>query len=203
MMARQTKRDSILALLDRCENILREDSGDTDALYTKGVALAKMHRYEESLGCLDEIISMNPSYPGIHRLRATVLRLMSKEAGEPSIAPPSLEDMEDIENMESGRMDTESKSLDNGDRIPEIIEKVLSLKAKTFTAENVHFALVAVLGCDYEREDVERALDILATPPLSILKRDGETYAFTTDSDTIMSRMELLEKVIGRGRATA
>ncbi|MCK4457438.1 MAG: hypothetical protein KAW39_06835 [Thermoplasmata archaeon] len=121
--------------------------------------------------------------------------------------------MEDIENMESGRMesgrmesgrmDTESKSLDNGDRIPEIIEKVLSLKAKTFTAENVHFALVAVLGCDYEREDVERALDILATPPLSILKRDGETYAFTTDSDTIMSRMELLEKVIGRGRATA
>lgn len=203
MMARQTKKDSILALLDRCEKMLREDSRDTDALFTKGVVLAKMHRYEESLGCLEEIISMNPSYPGIHRLRATVLRLMSKEAGEPSIAPPSLEDMEDIENMESGRMDAESKSLDNGDKIPEIIEKILSLKAKTFTAENVHFALVAVLGCDYEREDVERALDILATPPLSILKRDGETYAFTTDSDTIMSRMELLEKVIGRGRATA
>ena len=199
MMARQTKKDSILALLDRCEKMLREDSRDTDALFTKGVVLAKMHRYEESLGCLDEIISMNPSYPGIHRLRTTVLRLMSKEAGEPSIAPPSLED---IENMESGRMDTESKSLDNGDKIPEIIEKILSLKAKTFTAENVHFALVAVLGCDYEREDVERALDILATPPLSILKRDGETYAFTTDSDTIMSRMELLEKVIERGRAT-
>ena len=202
-MARQTKKDSILALLDRCEKMLREDSRDTDALFTKGVVLAKMHRYEESLGCLEEIISMNPSYPGIHRLRATVLRLMSKEAGEPSIAPPSLEDMEDIENMESGRMDAESKSLDNGDKIPEIIEKILSLKAKTFTAENVHFALVAVLGCDYEREDVERALDILATPPLSILKRDGETYAFTTDSDTIMSRMELLEKVMGRGRATA
>ena len=194
------KKDNILALLDRCEEKLREDSRDADALYTKGVVLAKMHRYEESLGCLEEIISINPSYPGIRRLRATISKMMSKEAEQPSTVPPSAEE---LENVESREIDVEGESPDNGDRIPEIIEKILSLKAKTFTVENVHFALVAVLGCDYEREDVERALDILATPPLSILKRDGETYAFTTDSDTIISRMELLEKVVKRGRATA
>jgi len=166
----------------------------------EGVILAKMHRYGESLDCLEEIKSIDPNYSGIDRLRTTILRLRSKEPEQQSIVLPPLED---VENVESERVDVESRSLDNDDKIPEMIEKILSVKARTFTLENVHFALVAMLGCDYKREDVQKVLDILATPPLSILKKDGEMYTFTTDADTIMSRIELLEKVAERGRATA
>ncbi|MFQ6106456.1 MAG: tetratricopeptide repeat protein [Thermoplasmata archaeon] len=200
MMAGSAKKDAISALLDRCEKELEKNPRDVDTLFTKGVVFAKIHRYEESLRCLEEVISINPDYPGIHRLKATVVRLMSKETDTPTTEPALLGDIED---MESERKGMEDGSLENGDRIPEIVERILSLKTRTFTAENLHFALVAVMGFDYEREEVEKSLEILSTPPLRILEKDGERYTFTTDAKTILSRMELLERVARKSRAMA
>ncbi|MFQ6127540.1 MAG: hypothetical protein ACE5QW_01360 [Thermoplasmata archaeon] len=117
---------------------------------------------------------------------------VSQEAEQPSWVPPSARDLENVESKET---DTESKSTDD-DRISEIVAKILSFKTKTFTAENVHFALAAVMGCNYKLEEVEKAMDVLATPPLSILEKDNGKYSFTTDRKTIMSSIKLLEKAM-------
>jgi len=90
----QLTEGKVLALLHLCEKRLRENPNNADALFTKAVVLAKMQKFEDSIDCLDKVISIDPEYPAVDRLKMTVLRMMREgEPGQPSskeveIIPP-------------------------------------------------------------------------------------------------------------------
>lgn len=58
--------------LKLCEDTLRANPDDADALYTKGVFLAKIQEYRRALQCLQRVGEIDPSYPGLWRTRATI-----------------------------------------------------------------------------------------------------------------------------------
>jgi tetratricopeptide (TPR) repeat protein len=63
---------SVSRRLKLCEDTLRADPDDTDALYTKGVFLAKIREYRRALQCLQRVGELDPSYPGLWRTKATI-----------------------------------------------------------------------------------------------------------------------------------
>lgn len=65
-----TPNTKILKILWTCNQRLEYNSKDTDALFTKGVVLATLGRYRESLMYLNRVIRINPQYPGIWRAKA-------------------------------------------------------------------------------------------------------------------------------------
>jgi tetratricopeptide (TPR) repeat protein len=58
--------------LKLCEDTLRADPDNLDALFTKGVFLAKIREYRRALQCLDRVSDLDPSYPGLWRTKATI-----------------------------------------------------------------------------------------------------------------------------------
>lgn len=58
--------------LKLCEDTLRTNPDDPDALYTKGVFLAKIQEYRRALRCLQRVGEIDPSYPGLWRTKATI-----------------------------------------------------------------------------------------------------------------------------------
>ncbi|TLZ72938.1 MAG: hypothetical protein E6K10_01270 [Methanobacteriota archaeon] len=55
-----------------CEDTLRADADNTDALFTKGVFLAKIREYRRALQCLERVSEIEPGYPGLWRTKATI-----------------------------------------------------------------------------------------------------------------------------------
>ena len=58
--------------LKLCEDTLRADPDNLDALFTKGVFMAKIREYRRALRCLERVAELDPSYPGIWRAKATI-----------------------------------------------------------------------------------------------------------------------------------
>lgn len=73
------EKERALTVLQMCEEKLEVDPDDCDALFSKGTALAKLERYEESIMCLDRLTNLNPKYPGAWRLKSTIYRMMNEE----------------------------------------------------------------------------------------------------------------------------
>ncbi|MFQ5885005.1 MAG: tetratricopeptide repeat protein [Thermoplasmata archaeon] len=74
-MARSKKMSEdakALWLLGVCQRRLKEDPKDVDALFCKGVALAKMGKYKESIIHLNKVTLLSPKYPGIDLFKARV-----------------------------------------------------------------------------------------------------------------------------------
>ncbi len=63
---------SVSRRLKFCEDTLRENPDDADALYTKGVFLAKIREYRRALQCLQRVGEIDPAYPGLWRTKAIV-----------------------------------------------------------------------------------------------------------------------------------
>ena len=61
-----------LWLLGVCQRRLKEDPRDVDALFCKGVALAKMGKFKESIMYLNKVTLISPKYPGIDLFKARV-----------------------------------------------------------------------------------------------------------------------------------
>ncbi len=72
----ETRINEALGLISRrlklCEHTLRADPDNPDALFTKGVFLAKIREYRRALDCLDRVVEIDPRYPGIWRTKATI-----------------------------------------------------------------------------------------------------------------------------------
>jgi uncharacterized protein HemY len=65
-----------LSLISRrlklCEDTLRRDPDNTDALFTKGVFLAKIREWRRALQCLERVTDLDPEYPGVWRTKAVI-----------------------------------------------------------------------------------------------------------------------------------
>ena len=69
--------------LKLCEDTLRMDPDNPDALFTKGVFLAKIREYRRGLQCLERVGTIDPEYPGLWRARATIhVQLGETDAAE-------------------------------------------------------------------------------------------------------------------------
>lgn len=55
-----------------CEERLRENPDDVDALFTKAVALARMKEYEAAVEVLNDLTRRSPRYPALWMLKAKV-----------------------------------------------------------------------------------------------------------------------------------
>lgn len=65
-----------LSLISRrlklCDDTLRADPDNTDALFTKGVFLAKIREFRRALQCLERVVDLDPEYPGVWRTKAVI-----------------------------------------------------------------------------------------------------------------------------------
>ncbi len=72
----ERRRNEELALISRrlklCEDTLRRDPDDTDALFTKGVFLAKIREWRRALECIERVTDLDPEYPGVWRTKAVI-----------------------------------------------------------------------------------------------------------------------------------
>ena len=56
--------------LKLCEDTLRADPDNADALFTKGVFLAKIGEHRRAVQCLERVAEVEPAYPGVWRAKA-------------------------------------------------------------------------------------------------------------------------------------
>jgi len=75
---KKDEMDRFLSVLERCEELIEINPNDKDALFSKGIVLAKLERYEESIDCLDRSAELNPRYPSVWRLKSTIYTTMNK-----------------------------------------------------------------------------------------------------------------------------
>ena len=65
-----------LSLISRrlklCDDTLRRNPDDPDALFAKAVFLAKIREYRRSLQCLERVADLDPEYPGVWRTKAVI-----------------------------------------------------------------------------------------------------------------------------------
>ncbi len=69
----------IKEIYERCEEKLKEDPKDLDALFTKAAALARMKEYDPAIGVLNELTKHDPRYPGIWMLKAKIYDRLGDE----------------------------------------------------------------------------------------------------------------------------
>ena len=74
--ASEDPRHEVLVLISRrlkeCEDTLARNPDDVDALFTKGVFLARIGEYWRSLECLKRAASLDPEYPGVWHLQSSL-----------------------------------------------------------------------------------------------------------------------------------
>lgn len=75
MESESSVRERILKILERCNKRLRKDPEDLDALFSKGLTLARLKEYDRALYCLNQITKIKANYPCAWRLKATVYSL--------------------------------------------------------------------------------------------------------------------------------
>ena len=70
------RRQEVLLLISKrlkeCEDALRTDPQDVDALFTRGVFLARIGEYWRSLECLNQVTEINAGYPGVWHLKSSL-----------------------------------------------------------------------------------------------------------------------------------
>ena len=64
--------DLISKRLKECEDALKRNPDDPDALFTRGVFLARIGEYWRSLQCLERVTEVNPDYPGVWHLKSSL-----------------------------------------------------------------------------------------------------------------------------------
>ena len=72
----EDRRQEVLHLISRrlkeCEDTLRRDPDNPDALFTKGVFLARIGEYWRSIDCLNRLTELRPDYPGVWHLKSSL-----------------------------------------------------------------------------------------------------------------------------------
>ena len=74
----ESHRQEVLLLISRrlkeCEDSLRRDPNNLDALFTKGVFLARINEYWRAIDCLNKVTDQDPAYPGVWHLKYSLYR---------------------------------------------------------------------------------------------------------------------------------
>ena len=80
----ERRRQEVLVLISRrlkeCEDTLRRDPNDVDALFTKGVFLARIGEYWRSIECLNHVTEIHPDYPGVWHLKSSLYLRVGDQA---------------------------------------------------------------------------------------------------------------------------
>jgi tetratricopeptide (TPR) repeat protein len=70
------RRQEVLILISKrlkeCDDALRANPQDVDALFTRGVFLARIGEYWRSIECLELVTELNPAYPGVWHLKSSL-----------------------------------------------------------------------------------------------------------------------------------
>ena len=65
-----------LSLISRrlklCDDTLRREPDNTDALFTKGVFIAKIREWRRALQCIERVTDLDPGYQGVWRTKAVI-----------------------------------------------------------------------------------------------------------------------------------
>ncbi len=69
----------IRAVYERCEESLKEDPWNLDALFTKAAAQARLKEYEAAVQTLNELTKHDPRYPGMWMLKAKLFDRLGDE----------------------------------------------------------------------------------------------------------------------------
>jgi len=64
--------DLISKRLKECEDALKRNPDDPDALFTRGVFLARIGEYWRSLQCLERVTEISAEYPGVWHLKSSL-----------------------------------------------------------------------------------------------------------------------------------
>lgn len=70
------------------ETAVALDSGNAEAWFNKGYALAGMRRYDEAIAAFDRVAILDPSYPNLRKNREIAVLLRNKAGGSPVITGP-------------------------------------------------------------------------------------------------------------------
>lgn len=70
--------DLISKRLKECEDALRKNPNDPDALFTRGVFLARIGEYWRSLQCLERVTQIDANYPGVWHLKSSLYLKMGE-----------------------------------------------------------------------------------------------------------------------------
>lgn len=75
MRAKQLDHE-VLNLLKTCDLRIEKDPRDADAWFSKGLALAKLEKYEDALYCLNKVTVIQVDYPSVWRLKAKIYEIL-------------------------------------------------------------------------------------------------------------------------------
>ena len=77
-------RGEVLELISKrlkeCEDALKRNPDDPDALFTRGVFLARIGEYWRSLRCLERVTEINADYPGVWHLKSSLYLRVGDQA---------------------------------------------------------------------------------------------------------------------------
>ena len=62
--------------LKTCEDALKKDPDDPDALFTKAVFLARIREYRRAIDCLRRVTALEPEYPMVWGLMSLIYSKM-------------------------------------------------------------------------------------------------------------------------------
>lgn len=62
--------------LKTCDDALKKNPDDPDALFTKAVFLARIHEYKRAIDCLERVIDINEEYPMVWGVMSLVYSRM-------------------------------------------------------------------------------------------------------------------------------
>jgi len=72
----EARRQEVLVLISKrlkeCEDALKRNPDDPDALFTRGVFLARIGEYWRSIECLNRLTEARPDYPGVWHLKSSL-----------------------------------------------------------------------------------------------------------------------------------
>ncbi|MEE9268617.1 MAG: tetratricopeptide repeat protein [Thermoplasmata archaeon] len=94
----ETRIKQVRQVLQRCEDRLTDDPTDTDALFTKSVAQARLRGYEEAIETLNRLARFDPRYPALWMLKAKIYERVGDDLKAKLCRQRALE----LEETESG-----------------------------------------------------------------------------------------------------
>jgi tetratricopeptide (TPR) repeat protein len=71
--------DEVLNLIRKCELRLEKDPRDADAWFSKGLALAKLKKYDDAIYCFNKVTVIQVDYPSVWRLKAKIYEIIGND----------------------------------------------------------------------------------------------------------------------------
>ena len=162
-------------MLKYCNQILKIDPQNYEAIMKKAKALANLEKDEESFNFLDKMIEANPQYPEIHSLKGSIL--FSKGRAEEAINEYNQYLKENPDNLTTlGNKYLTHRYLNNKKEANETLNQLLNSKEAKKLYNEINDGL----------EDTDTYATILSKDKLGNLSLLTQTLIFQEDYDRVI-----------------